>query len=210
MAGSRRRERGPSAPRFRRPRGSWSYARAARCRALRGGRAGGARRRRPARASRSRCRRASTSPRRCTPACCSARSPCPSTCACRRPSARASPTAPPCSSRSRWRRAGPCRPGSRSRAEHDLDATARRDPHLGHHRRAAAGGADLRQLPVERARLGRGARPRSARALAVRAAALARRRAVDTGALGDLRDDGGRARALRDRPRRCTRCASRR
>ena len=38
-------------------------------------------------------------------------------------------------------------------------------------------------------------------ALAVRAAAVARRRAVDPAALGDLRDERGRPRALRDRPR---------
>ena len=62
---------------------------------------------------------------------------------------------------------------------HDLDAVGRRDPHLRHERRAEAGGADLRQPPVERARLGRRARPRPQRALAVRAAALPRRRPLD-------------------------------
>ena len=77
----------------------------------------------------------------------------------------------------------------------------RRDPHIRHELGAEADRADLRQPAVERARLGRRARPRRRRALAVRAAAVARRRPLDPGALGDLRDDGRRARALRDRAR---------
>ena len=48
----------------------------------------------------------------------------------------------------------------RSARRHDLDATAADRPHLRHDRRAEAGRADLRQLPLERARLGRRARPR--------------------------------------------------
>ena len=68
--------------------------------------------------------------------------------------------------------------GARGRrcGAHDLDA-APRDPHLRHDGRAAAGRADLRELALERARLGRRARPERRRALAVRAAAVARRRA---------------------------------
>ena len=61
--------------------------------------------------------------------------------------------------------------------------------------------AHLRQLPLERARLGRRARSRSARALAVRAAARPRRRPLDPAALDDLRHDRGAPRALRHRRR---------
>ncbi len=74
-------------------------------------------------------------------------------------------------------------------------------PHLRHDLGAAPGGADVREPPVERARLGGGAGRGSTRALAVRAAAVARGRPVDPAALGDLRDHGGGARALRDGPR---------
>ena len=62
--------------------------------------------------------------------------------------------------------------------------------------------ADLRQLAVERARLGRRARRPARRRLAVHAAAVARRRPVDPRAQRDLRDEGRPARALRRRGRR--------
>ena len=51
-------------------------------------------------------------------------------------------------------------------------------------RHAEAGGAHLRQPAVERARLGRGARGRARRRLALHAAALPRRRALDPRPLG--------------------------
>ena len=65
---------------------------------------------------------------------------------------------------------------------------------------AAAGRAELREHPGQRARLGRRARPRPRRALAVPAAALARRRADGAAALGDLRHPR-RARRRRSGPR---------
>src|SRR5918992_782340 len=60
--------------------------------------------------------------------------------------------------------------------------------------RAAAGRAELRQRPGQRPRLGRGARAGPRRALAVPAAALARRRADGAAALRDLRDPRGHRR----------------
>ena len=75
------------------------------------------------------------------------------------------------------------------------------DPHVRHQRLATADRVDLRQLPVERPRLSRRPRPGSRGALAVRAAAVARRRALDHAALGDLRDHRRRARAFRVRAR---------
>ncbi len=107
--------------------------------------------------------------------------------------------------RRRARRAaagGGARAGETSRGRHArARRRRRRDPHVGHDISATAGRADLRQLPVERARLGRRAGSRSQRALAVRAAAVACRRAVDPAALGDLRNDRRGARALRGGPR---------
>ena len=83
--------------------------------------------------------------------------------------------------------------GPPARAARTATPRPRRDrdrrAHLRHDVRAPAGRADVRQLAVERARLGRRARPRSRRALAVHAAAVARRRAVDPPAQRDLRDD---------------------
>ncbi len=91
-------------------------------------------------------------------------------------------------------------------ADSGAPATARprcrrgRHPHIRHERRAPPDRAHVRQLPVERPRLGRRPGPRSARALAVRAAGIARRRPLDPGALGDLRDHGGDPSPLRHRP----------
>ena len=71
-----------------------------------------------------------------------------------------------------------------------------------------AGRADLRQPPVERARLGRRARPRPERALAVRAAALPRRRPLDPRALARS-TPRRRSCTSASRPTACcTRCAS--
>ena len=84
----------------------------------------------------------------------------------------------------------------------------RRRAHLRHDRRAQAGRADLRQLAVERARLGAS---RSAldprRALAVRAAAVARRRAVDPRAPRDLRARPPSCTSASTPTASCTRCA---
>ncbi len=95
---------------------------------------------------------------------------------------------------------GPARGGRDWARGLGRDARPRRggrgDPHLGHHVGAEAGGVDVRQLPLERTRLGGGAGTRPARAVAVQPAALARRRAVDPAAQRDLRHDGGGARAL--------------
>ena len=86
--------------------------------------------------------------------------------------------------------AGEEAPGTRvERRPHDRRCRARR-PHLGHDRRAARRRALVRQRAGAGARLGRRARPRPGRALAVPAAALARRRPDGPAALGDLRDDG--------------------
>ena len=106
---------------------------------------------------------------------------------------------------------GPARASVRRarRRAHDLDASALVDPHLRHDLGAAAGRADATATccGARSARPSRsGVDPR--RALAVRAAALARRRPLDPAALGDLRDDRGRPRALRDRPRARTRCGA--
>ena len=103
----------------------------------------------------------------------------------------------------------PAAAGSSGPHTHDLDATAIVVHTSGTTVRRPARRADLRQLAVERARLGRRARPRPRRALAVHAAAVARRRAVDPPAQRDLRDDGRRARRLRRAPCR-GRAASRR
>ena len=83
-------------------------------------------------------------------------------------------------------------------ARHDLDASRSSSTPPARPRAPQAGRADLRQLAVERARLGRRAR-RSTRderwlcALPL----VARRRAVDPRCARDLRHDRGRARALR-------------
>ena len=65
-------------------------------------------------------------------------------------------------------------------ARHDLESTAVVIHTSGTTSAPKPIEAHLRQLPVERARLGRRARSRPPRALAVRAAALTRRRPVDT------------------------------
>ena len=74
-----------------------------------------------------------------------------------------------------------------------------RGAHLGKHRRAGARRADLRKHHLECARLGGRARRGQRGALAVCAARGARRRTLDPAALGDLRHDRGRTRALRGR-----------
>ena len=97
------------------------------------------------------------------------------------------------------------RDGAR-RPRHDLDATAVVIHTSGHDLVAQAGRADLRQPAVERARLGRRARPATRRALAVRAAAGARRRPLDPVRSRHLRDHRDRARALRHRAACCRPC----
>ena len=97
----------------------------------------------------------------------------------RRPGLRGAPQAERCApagrpAERRHRRDGTRRP----RPRRDGDG----DPHLRDDLRAPGGRADLRQPPVERPRLGRGARGSRRRALAVRAAAVARRRSVDPAA----------------------------
>ena len=87
---------------------------------------------------------------------------------------------------------------------HDLDAVAAVVHTSGTTGDRPRGRADVRQLAVERARLGRRARPRPRRALALRAAARARRRPVDPAAQRDLRDDGGRPRRFDTDARRST------
>ena len=86
---------------------------------------------------------------------------------------------------------GPRQTASSTRAEHDrrrgTDDVALVVHTSGHDRGAAPGRAELRQHPGQRARVGGRARPRPRRALAVPAAALARRRADGAAALGDLR-----------------------
>ena len=104
---------------------------------------------------------------RCTAACCSARwrSARPAAAgaerAVRAAAARASSTARSTATRT-------CRPA----AERTTSTRPRRRPHLGTTRRARRH-ADLRQLALERARLGGGARPRSGGALALLPAAVA-------------------------------------
>ena len=141
---------------LRRPRGGWSYAElhaAARA----GRRSWRAAAPPPGRASRSRFPPASSSRRRCTRACCSARSPFPSTCAFRgRARAHRRGAAVRVEEPLASRRRGRARPWRSGAARPRRDR--RRDPYLGHDRRAAAGRADLRQPAVERARLGGGAR----------------------------------------------------
>ena len=163
-------------PRPRRARTPWSRAGVGRA-------TGSASRCPPARSSSSRCTRLpALAPRSCR-----------STCACRR---RSGP--PGGVVRDGGRRAAGA--GRRHRPPAGDPRPRRaggRRPHLRHERRAEAGRADLRQLAVERARLGDRARARPERALAVRAAALARRRPVDPRAQRDLRHDGDRPRALR-------------
>ena len=161
---------------------------------------------------RSRCRPGSRSRRLCTRACCSAPSRCRSTCASPPPSASAIVAVRRArrASRLRGRRAPSTRDGRGGSPSGCESARSRRglrgDPHLRHHLGAAADRADLRQLPVERARLGCRARRRPARALAVRAAALPRGRPVDPRAQRDLCHHRGRPRALRHRRACCTRC----
>ena len=164
-----------AAPRPRRARGARGLADLRRAARAR------AARRPPAPRARSRSRPGWTSPSRCTRACWPAR--------------RAVPVDP------RLRASGSARPCSRRRAPRRRRAGR---PHLRHDRRAAAGRAEPRQHPGERARLGGRARPRPRRALAVPAAALARRRADGAAALGDLRDDRGRSAPRRARRRTTT------
>ena len=172
---------GPSARRWRRPRAARPTpsctprrARGAAELQARGSRARG-------RASRSRCRPGSTSRWRCTRACCSAPSRCPSTCVCPPPSASTSPAGLCGASLDGAARTASAPRAARSRL---LRARPRRDcgghPHLRHHRRAARP-VELTYGNLLWSALGSGRRARrgSARALAVRAAALARRRALD-------------------------------
>ena len=156
------------------PEGALTYARAAR-------RARGSTPR-PAAASRSRCRRGWTSRSRCTPACSPARPRCPSTrgwAEAEQAALLASAVARASTARCPLRRRGATGPGRR---RHGAGR-----PHVRDDGGAAAGRAELREHPGQRARLGRRARPRPRRALAVPAAALARRRADGAAALGDLR-----------------------
>ena len=92
---------------------------------------------------------------------------------------------------------------------HDLDAVAIVVHTSGSSGRAEAGRADLRQLAVERARVVRRRSAWTPGALALRAAAVARRRAVDRPAQRDHRDDRDRPRALRHRAGRSTSSAAR-
>ena len=115
----------------------------------------------------------------------SARSRCPSTCACRRPSARRWLVAASLLVQEPLEHAASPR-GDRGRS-HDLDAVAVVIHTSGTSSAPAAGAADLREPAVERARLGGRARARSRRALAVRAAPVARRRPFDPGPLRHLR-----------------------
>ena len=203
--GSRARRRGArTARRSRRPAGSWTYARAARRRARRRRRSSRARGAGPGDAGRDRAAgRAWRSRRRCTRACCSGRSRCRSTCASapaereriaggralRRGRAAARPQP-----RARGARAGVRRATTSTRSRSSSTPRAR----------------PRRRRPVELtygnllwsalgSAVALGIAPR--RALAVRAAALPRRRPLDPDAQRDLRDDRGRARALRDRSR---------
>ncbi len=101
---------------------------------------------------------------------------------------------------------GPCG----ATASHPRPRRARRGhSHIRDERGRPARDADLRQLAVERARLGRRARVRSAGALALLPAGRARRRPVDPPAVGDRGDDRDPPRALRHRagPRRAARPA---
>ncbi len=155
---------------------------------------------RPVSRSRSRCPRAWPSRRRCTPACCSARLPCPSTA--------------PARERARADRAGvtvlveePLPGGHGGRAgprprRHDLGAPPLVDPHLRHDRCPAPGRADATATSsgAPSARQSRSASIRGSAGCA-RLPLVARRRPLDPAPLGDLRDHGGRPRALRDRPR---------
>ena len=134
-----------------------------------------------------------TSPSRCTRACCSARSPCRSTCGCRRRSARAH--APACAL-VRRRAAG--RPRGRRRAARARRTTSTR-PRSSSTPRARRGAPKPVELTYGNwlwsalgSAVALGLDPRGA--LAVRAAALARRRPVDPPARGDRRA----------RPRSCT------
>ena len=93
-------------------------------------------------------------------------------------------------------------PPRRARERHDLDARRDRRPHLRHERRAEAGRADLRQLALERARLGGRARRRPATSAGSAALPLAH-----VGGLSILLRSAiygttrGRPRALRHRAR---------
>ena len=154
----------------------------------------------------------SPSRRRCTPACCSAPSRCPSTCASRAPSAsaiaagarRASSTSR-CAARPRRDASAARRRGTTSTPTavviHTSGTTAA----------PRAGRADLRQLAVERARLGRRARRSTRDERWLCALPLSHVGGLSIlRAQRDLRDDRRRARALRHRARRCARCASER
>ena len=97
-------------------------------------------------------------------------------------------------------RRAPRRPGggrrcprpARDRPGHDGDAHV----HVGDHRRAQAGGPELRQLAVERAGFGAGAGPGPRRDVAVPDAAGPRRRPLHPDPLGRLRHHRSAARAL--------------
>ena len=171
--------------------GALTYARAARARARAAVESA-----RGASGSRSRCRRAWTSPSPCTPACSRAPPRCPVDL--REPIPRLA-GADDRDRRARSTARRPARRGRAARAAPDLVRAGPRRPHLGHHRHAAAGRAHARPDPPQRARLRRRARARPRRALALPAAAQPRRRADGPVAVGDLRDD---RRARPGRPRR--------
>ena len=205
MAGARGQRERPVARRVQTPSGSWTYAELhAAARAGRG-RAGRARRR-PRRPRRDR----AAAGTRLRPG--AARVPAAGR---RRRARRPASRAPPSGRRiadgaavlRRRAAAGAGRRRPRRRAasavpaRHDLDATARGRPHLRHDRRAATGELTYGNLLW------------SALGSAVALASTREERwlctlplshvggLVDPAALGDLRDDRGRARALRDRPR---------
>ena len=142
---------------------------------------------------------------RCTPCCGSARSPCPSTCGCTRPSAARSRGRATSSS---TRRSAIARPAPTSSWPSSTTSTRPRSSSTPRARAARPRPIELTYGNWLWSALGSavalGARPRGA--LAVHAAARARRRAVDPDAQRDLRDDGDRPRALRRRPRAATRC----
>ena len=185
--------------------------RAARRRASRRPRAVGSRGRGAGTASRLPCRPAWPSRRPSTPACCSARSPCPWTCG-----SRDAERAHVCDGASvvvsetltrRWRRR--TRPDLALQEQHDLDAVAA----VIH-----TSGTTSAPRPIELSygnflwsALGSAVAlgPRSPRALAVRAAALPRRRPLDPRALRDLRHAPPSSTSASTPTACCTRCASR-
>ena len=201
MAGARRRRDGPSARRSRRPRGSWSYAELHA--AARAGAAELARRGAGAGARVAIALPAGLDFAQALHACLLLGAVAvPRRPASRRERARAHRCRrASCSSTSRWARA-PRRRATRAAGPRTTSTPPRVVIHTS--------GTTAAPRPVELtygnflwsalgSAVALGLDP--ARALAVRAAALARRRPLDPAALGDLRHDRRRARALRDRPR---------